>query len=397
MPKSKKSSRFWTALGSVPAGVIEADEQRVRRLETRIPKEIEMLRQAEYIWLDGANPTQQLRSKSRVVKIDDDQCLDAAAYPSWGYDGSSTYQATGDDSDLILKPVQVVKDPNRGANDTLVLCEVFNPDGSPHSTNSRARLREVLESGAASEDAWVGFEQEYTLFDGDRPLGFPSVGLPAPQGPFYCGVGAGRVFGRELVESHSKACMDAGLMIYGVNAEVMPGQWEFQIGYRGVDGESADVLTVSDHLIIARWLLCRIGENFGIVPSLDPKPMKGDWNGAGAHTNFSTASMRNKSTGMRAIEQAVSRLAGRHDEHIVEYGHGLADRLTGAHETCSINEFKSGVADRGASIRIPRSVMLAGHGYLEDRRPGANCDPYKVCSLLLKTICTCVDPVAQAA
>ncbi len=356
-----------------------------------------MLRQAEYIWLDGANPTQQLRSKSRIVKIDDDLSLDAAAYPSWGYDGSSTYQATGDDSDLILQPVQVVKDPIRGANATLVLCEVFNPDGLPHSTNSRARLREVLDSGAASEDAWVGFEQEYTLFDGDRPLGFPSGGFPAPQGPFYCGVGAGRVFGRELVESHSQACMDAGLMIYGVNAEVMPGQWEFQIGHRGIDGECADVLTVSDHLIIARWLLRRIGEGFGIEPSLDPKPMKGDWNGAGAHTNFSTASMRNKSTGMSAIEQAVSRLADAHDEHIVEYGHGLADRLTGAHETCSINEFKSGVADRGASIRIPRSVMLAGHGYLEDRRPGANCDPYKVCSLLLKTICTCVESVARAA
>jgi glutamine synthetase len=356
-----------------------------------------MLRQAEYIWMDGANPTQQLRSKSRIVKIDDDRSYDASAYPSWGYDGSSTYQATGDDSDLILQPIRVVKDPNRGKNDTLVLCEVLNPDGAPHSTNTRARLRAVLDSGAAAEDAWVGFEQEYTLFNGERPLGFPNGGYPEPQGPFYCGVGTGRVFGRDLVEAHSQACMDAGLMIYGVNAEVMPGQWEFQIGHRGVNGESADVLTVSDHLIIARWLLHRIGERFDLMPSFDPKPMKGDWNGAGAHTNFSTAAMRDTSSGMHAINQAVSCLADAHEEHVVEYGHGLADRLTGAHETCAIDEFKSGVADRGASIRIPRSVMIAGFGYLEDRRPGANCDPYTVCSLLLKTVCVSAKPIAKAA
>jgi glutamine synthetase len=356
------------------------------------------MRQAEYIWLDGQVPTQEVRSKSRFLIVDEAASNDPAAYADWGYDGSSTYQATGGDSDLILHPVRVVNDPVRGAGDRLVLCEVLTPDGVPHATNTRARLRTVLESGAAAHRPWVGFEQEYTLFRGDRPLGFPADGsAPRPQGPFYCGVGADRVFGRDFVEAHARACVEAGLMIYGINGEVMPGQWEFQVGHRGIEGESADVLLVSDHLVIARWLLRRIGEDFAVEPRLDPKPVRGDWNGAGTHTNLSTAAMRDPATGLAAIACAIERLATRHDEHIAGYGHGLGDRLTGRHETCSIGEFRSGVADRGASVRIPRSVAQAGSGYLEDRRPGANCDPYTVCSLLLETICMPTAEKAEAA
>jgi len=345
------------------------------------------MHQAEYVWLDGATPTQGIRSKSRILEIPQAGGSDPDTYPSWGYDGSSTYQATGGDSDLTLQPVRVVHDPIRGGENRLVLCEVFKPDGTPHESNARAHLRRLLESGVGDLDPWVGFEQEYTLYAGSRPLGFPPDGTePAEQGPFYCGVGADRAFGREFVEAHTQACLDAGLMIYGINAEVMPGQWEFQMGYRGVEGESSDVLNVSDHLILGRWLLNRVGEEFGLTISLDPKPRKGDWNGAGNHTNFSTSKMRDKATGMDAIREAVERLSTRHQEHIASYGHGLADRLTGLHETCAIDEFRSGVADRGASIRIPRSVDLAGHGYIEDRRPGANCCPYTVCTILLETI-----------
>jgi glutamine synthetase len=346
------------------------------------------MRQAEYIWLDGETPTQQVRSKARIVNVEEIVSFDPDAYPHWGFDGSSTYQASGHDSDLILHPVRVVQDPIRSGSARLVLCEVLRPDGTPHETNTRANLRMLLENGAAKQEPWVGFEQEYTLFAGNRPFGFPADGSnPKPQGPFYCGVGADRIFGRDFVEAHTQACIDAGLMIYGINAEVMPGQWEFQIGYRGVEHESADVLNVSDQLVIARWLLRRVGEQSGVEPRLDPKPVKGDWNGAGNHTNFSTANMRDKTTGLMAIRNAVAQLSMRHEAHITGYGAGLADRLTGQHETCSIHEFKSGVADRGASIRIPRSVELTGAGYLEDRRPGANCDPYNVCSLLIETIC----------
>jgi len=342
---------------------------------------------AEYIWMDGAEPTQQLRSKARVVSINTAAALKVDSFPQWSFDGSSTYQARGGDSDLILQPVRVIVDPIRGAANFLVLCEVVTPDGTPHRTNTRARLRAVLATAGGEHDPWVGFEQEYTLFAQGRPLGFPKDGYPAPQGPYYCAVGVDRAFGRPLVEAHAKACLDAGIMLYGINGEVMPGQWEFQIGYRGVEGESADPLTVADHVWLARWLIQRIAEEHDLVVSFAAKPMKGDWNGAGAHTNFSTRAMRKPGSGLRAIGEAIDRLSARHDYHIANYGDGLKDRLTGLHETARIDEFRGGVADRGASIRIPRPVQERGYGYLEDRRPGASCDPYRVCTVLIETVC----------
>ncbi len=218
------------------------------------------LSQATYIWIDGAMPTHTLRSKVRILPHAEGE-MTLADFP----DGSSTYQAQGHNSDLTITPVCFVEDPLLldGPN-YLVLCEVMNPDGTPHMTNKRAILRDIMARGAADAEPWMGFEQEYTLFKGQTPLGWPDRGYPAPQGPFYCGVGADEVFGRPLVEAHAQACLDAGLMIYGTNAEVMPGQWEFQIGYRGVPGESADPLNVSDHLWLARWLLYRIGEEYAM-------------------------------------------------------------------------------------------------------------------------------------
>lgn len=346
-----------------------------------------MLALAEYLWLDGEKPTARIRSKTRVFELPTGSEVDLVCFPAWNFDGSSTYQAEGGNSDLLLQPVNYVRDPIRGAGNYLVLCEVFDANGAPHATNTRARLRAALEAGGADEEPWVGFEQEYTLFREGVPLGFPVNGYPSPQGPFYCSVGADRAFGRDLVEAHAAACLEAGLMIYGINAEVMPGQWEFQIGYRGVDSESADPLNVADHLVFARWLLSRLGERYGLVASFDPKPVEGDWNGAGAHTNFSTRAMRDPEHGLAVIRGAIRKLSERHDTHIAHYGAGLHKRLTGLHETCSIDEFRGGVADRGASIRIPRQVEQNGCGYLEDRRPGANCDPYRVCTVLLETIC----------
>ncbi len=330
---------------------------------------------AEYIWMDGHEPTQKLRSKTKVIdgpinSIDD--------LPLWGFDGSSTNQAEGNDSDCMLKPVCKMPDPVRGGNDILVMCEVMNPDGSIHSSNTRAHLREISEK-FSDQEAWFGIEQEYTLFEGRNPLGWPEGGYPAPQGPFYCGVGADEVFGRDIVEEHLQLCMDAGLEVSGINAEVMPGQWEYQIGPLGP-------LEVADQMWISRWLLYRISEDYGISATLHPKPVKGDWNGAGAHTNFSTKSMRAEG-GIDVINEACEKLSQKHDEHINVYGAHNEERLTGLHETCSIKEFRYGVSDRGASIRIPMQTANDGYGYLEDRRPSANMDPYKVCAILIETTC----------
>jgi len=340
---------------------------------------------AEYIWLDGVKPTAELRSKSRVIEFTGKANLDI--FPEWGFDGSSTNQATGDKSDCILKPVNFVSDPIRGEGNFLVMCEVYDKEGLPHPTNTRAILRRVLQAGAAAHEPMVGFEKEYTLFQDSTPLGFPLDGYPRPQGPYYCGVGANRAFGREIVERHTQACIDADILIYGINAEVMPGQWEFQIGYRGFEGDNNDVLNASDHLWIAVWLMSRIAEDFGVTVSYSNKPMKGDWNGAGCHTNFSTKLMRDAATGKETIKNAIDALSKKHSEHIIVYGANNDERLTGAHETCSINEFRSGVSDRGASIRIPLGVEAKGYGYLEDRRPGANSDPYLVTARILTTIC----------
>src|SRR5688572_7868579 len=219
---------------------------------------------AEYIWIDGQKPTAKLRSKTKIL---DSEVKAVAELPEWSFDGSSTYQAEGKKSDLLLKPVKLIPNPLRPKGDVLVLCEVNSPDGTPHWSNMRAPLRAVAEKHAA-HDAWFGMEQEYTLFEGNRPLGWPDHGFPAPQGGYYCGVGSDEVFGRKLVDSHAEACIRAGIHIYGTNAEVMPAQWEFQIGAIGP-------LDVSDELWIARWLLYRIGEDLGISATLYPKPVKG--------------------------------------------------------------------------------------------------------------------------
>jgi glutamine synthetase len=335
-----------------------------------------MVVMAEYIWMDGTEPTQKLRSKTKIVDVDRVKSL--KDLPEWSFDGSSTNQAPGDKSDCALKPVFYCPDPIRGESNVLVMCEVFLADGRPHPTNTRALLRPVAEK-TKSEDPWFGIEQEYTLFKGSRPLGFPENGFPQPQGPYYCGVGADEVYGREMVEEHLSNCLKAGLTISGINAEVMPGQWEFQVGPVGA-------LEVADQLWIARWLLYRTGEKYGINATLYPKPVRGDWNGAGAHTNYSTKAMRSPG-GMKVIETAIKALEKRHNEHIAEYGADNHFRLTGRHETAPITEFRWGVSDRGASIRIPLATSQKGYGYMEDRRPAANMDPYRVTRLLLETTC----------
>ena len=235
----------------------------------------------EYIWLDGTEPTAQLRSKTKIVKSFDRCCGEA---PIWGFDGSSTQQAEGSDSDCVLKPVRLYPNPLEKGNHTLVLCEVWTVNNHSHETNTRHMLDLTLQYlDDDTIDEWVGFEQEYTLYENGLPFGRPEIGEPPPQGDYYCGRNAGE----EIMIEHTDACIKAGISIAGTNSEVMLGQWEYQIGAGGS-------LHMSDDLWVARWLMEKICYKHGVTVSLDPKPIEGDWNGAGCHTNFSTRYMREK-------------------------------------------------------------------------------------------------------
>ncbi|KAJ6375920.1 hypothetical protein OIU77_000814 [Salix suchowensis] len=298
---------------------------------------------AEYIWIGGSG--MDLRSKARTL---DGVVSDPQKLPKWNYDGSSTGQAPGEDSE--------------------VMCDAYTPAGEPIPTNKRYNAAKIFSHpDVAAEVPWYGIEQEYTLLQKDLkwPIGWPVGGYPGPQGPYYCGAGADKAFGRDVVDSHYKACLYAGINISGINGEVMPGQ-------------------LGDELWVARYILERITEIAGVVVSFDPKPIEGDWNGAGAHTNYSTKSMRNDG-GYEVIKKAIGNLQLRHKEHIAAYGEGNERRLTGRHETADIHTFSWGVANRGASVRVGRDTEKAGKGYFEDRRPASNMDPYVVTSMIAET------------
>ncbi|CAJ0963820.1 unnamed protein product, partial [Mesorhabditis belari] len=317
--------------------------------------------QATYVWIDGTG--ENLRCKTRTL---DKKPSQIEEYPLWNYDGSSTGQAVGQDSDRYLKAVAEFRDPFLGGQNTLVMCETYEHAMKPTATNHRAKCKEVMDR-IASHKPFFGMEQEYLLLDR----------------PYYCGVGANKVVGREIVETHYRACLAAGIEIAGTNAEVTPGQWEFQIGI-------CEGIAMGDQLWMARFLLHRVAEQFGVIVSIDPKPHVtiGDWNGAGCHTNYSTATMR-KDEGIKEIMAACEKLAKTHKEDMKLYdpNGGLDNlrRLTGRHETSSADKFTWGVANRGCSVRIPRQVDADGKGYLEDRRPSSNCDPYVVTASICRS------------
>jgi len=333
---------------------------------------------ATYVWIDGTD--EYLRTKTKTINF---VPKDPKELATWNYDGSSTYQAEGSNSDMFMNPVAIYNDPFLGGDNKLVLCDTYKYNKKPSETNHRKTCLEVMQK-AAEQHPTFGMEQEYTFLDNDgHPFGWPKNGFPGPQGPYYCGVGANKVYARDVVDAHYKACLYAGVNVCGINAEVMPAQWEFQVGL-------CEGIKMGDDLWMARFLLHRVAEDFGIIATFDPKPMQGDWNGAGCHTNISTKSMREEN-GIIEIEKAIDKLSRHHIRHIKAYdpkeGKDNERRLTGLHETSSIHDFSAGVANRGCSIRIPRSVAEERKGYLEDRRPSSNCDPYKVTEVLVRTIC----------
>ncbi len=326
----------------------------------------------EYVWLDGYTPVPNLRGKTQIKEYSAFPKLEEL--PLWGFDGSSTKQAPGGSSDCVLKPVAVFPDSTR-KNGALVMCEVMNADGTPHASNARATILD-------DPGAWFGFEQEYFFYRDGRPLGFPEHGYPFPQGEYYTGVGYKNVgdVARQIVEEHLDICLDAGINHEGINAEVAKGQWEFQIFGKGSR-------RAADEMWIARYILQRAAEQYGIDIEFHCKPLGDtDWNGSGMHANFSTTYMREVG-GKEYFLKLMTAFEKNRADHIAVYGPDNHLRLTGKHETQSIDQFSWGVADRGASIRVPHSFVNNGYkGYLEDRRPNSQGCPYQIASQILKTI-----------
>jgi len=331
---------------------------------------------AEYIWIGGNN---ELRSKCRVM---DGYNMDSVSfYPDWNYDGSSTGQAIGSDSEVIMKPRAVFKCPFRKGDNRMVLCDTYLPSGEPHITNHRVGAVEIFDR-KPEEEPWFGLEQEYFLVDlkTNKPLGCESS-IPA-QGQFYCGVGGGNALGRDVVEEHLEKCLYAGLRVSGINAEVAPGQWEFQIG-------PSVGIEAGDHLWMARYILNRVCEKYGVRVDLTPKLIM-EINGSGCHANFSTKSTREgtaEKTGLELIDEAIMKLSKKHLEHMMVYGEGNKERMTGHHETASYDEFSFGRANRGRSVRIGNDTINNKSGYFEDRRPASNCNPYLVTAKIFETCC----------
>lgn len=337
----------------------------------------------EYVWIDGLG---NLRSKIRIYYSEN--LLKLEDFPVWNYDGSSTFQAQGEDSEIIIKPCSVFFNPlittHRKDRDTktyIVMCETFKPNGEPLENNYR-NWANIIFKKDLKQKPWFGIEQEYFLLDKNtkKPLGFEEA---VEQGQYYCSVGINNAFGRKIAEEHMLACLNAGIKISGINAEVAPGQWEFQIG-------PCLGISQGDHLWIARYLLYKIAEKNGVDVSIHPKPISGDWNGSGCHTNYSTENMRHGSeekSGLEYINDAIEKLSLKHKEHMDIYGSDNNMRMTGKHETASYDKFTSGIANRGASVRIGNINYENKKGYFEDRRPSSNCDPYLVTGKIFETTC----------
>jgi glutamine synthetase len=328
----------------------------------------------EYLWLDGYTPVANIRGKT-CVKDGDPETWSLEDCPMWGFDGSSTQQAEGRSSDCMLKPVACFPDSTR-KDAFLVMCEVMLPDGvTPHPSNARATI-------ADDPGLWIGLEQEYFFMQEGRALGWPFDGYPSPQGEYYCGAGFSSVgdIARSIVEEHLDICLDAGINHEGINAEVAKGQWEFQVFGKGARN-------AADQMWVARYILQRVCEKYSIDVEFHCKPYLGDWNGSGMHCNFSTDYMRDTG-GKEYFLKLMDKFEAYKDEHIAAYGPDNHLRLTGLHETQSIDKFSWGIADRGASVRVPHGFVKddAYRGYLEDRRPNAQGDPYKIVSRISRTI-----------
>lgn len=329
----------------------------------------------EYVWVDAYGNT---RSKTRVIDTPKTEEKKNVEIPLWNFDGSSTGQADTENSEVIIRPVAAYPDPFRGGGDCiLALCETLNPDMSPHKTNTRHLASTVFEKHKLLEPLF-GIEQEFFIEKNGKILAFTDPDnqpIWQPNGQYYCGNGE-YAHGRNVIDAAFKRCIIAGLTVTGFNAEVAPSQWEIQVCASGVNA--------ADQLTILRYILNRTAELFNVSINYHPKPLSDLWNGSGCHVNFSTKSMRDKD-GLTVIQNAIKNLESKHSYHMENYGQYNNLRMTGKNETSNYDTFTHGVADRSASVRIPLDTFKNKSGYLEDRRPASNMDPYVVTRLLMET------------
>ena len=336
----------------------------------------------EYIWIGGNN---ELRSKTKVHEFKYFTLKSVEDVPQWNYDGSSTDQAEShSNTEVVLVPRALFANPLEPGiyRHHLVLCDTYDIDGRPLNTNHRHAAAEIFQQRPELQP-WFGLEQEYFMIHADAADASAATAASATAavdvckqtGRYYCGTQICNIE-RRIAREHLAACLDAKLIIAGVNAEVSKNQWEFQVGpCLGIES--------GDHLWVARFLLERIAEIYNVQISYTPKLRKGV-NGSGCHANFSTLPMREN---ISAIYECLPKLEAAHSKHIAVYGKNNMLRLTGHHETSDIHTFSFGLGTRNTSVRIPNQVVKDGCGYFEDRRPAANIDPYQVTSILYETCC----------
>lgn len=324
----------------------------------------------DYVWIGGSG---ELRSKTRVVYHHVDTVDDI---DEWNFDGSSTGQAEGAKSEVFLKPVKMIKCPFRRRNNAfIVLCETYLPSGEPASWNHRHDASKIFQKYSNAKSLF-GIECEYYVYDCDTNLPY-YFDKNMQQGQFYCSAGGRNAFMRDLLEEHLQSCLYAGIRITGTNLEVAPSQQEYQVLGSGIDA--------ADQVWLARYILDRISEKYNAYIVYNPKPLSGDFNGSGMHTNFSIESMR-QGNGFEIIKSLMPKLAANHEEYMKHTGDGNRQRMSGIHETSSYDQFTWGIGSRNTSIRIPNDAVRGINFYIEDRRPASNADPYQITSQLLKTI-----------